>query len=149
MVKYTKYFDLTAKHLEKLPLAPNPVLTPGKYDVTVALPDILQPNVRRNRPTLTAAVKDRVVSGYKLVGVPSFLYVFDHLVPFSLGGTTDDRNIWPMPVIGLYSASMKDVLEDHVLTAIHHGNIGLQAARRRFADDWLEYFCEVIGNAYR
>ena len=102
--------------------------TPGAYDpaFTVAQACGGRNQARRN---VSAAEKARIAKAY---GVTQGQYEeADHLVPNALGGSQDDRNIWPEP-----AKAAKDAVEAHVLAAVCHGRITLHAAQTAFAHDW-------------
>jgi len=69
-------------------------------------------------------------------------YHEDHLVPLCVGGhPRDERNLWPEPVAGKWSASVKDQLEASVCRQVCLGHIKLDAGRAFFlAPDWTKEY---------
>jgi hypothetical protein len=88
----------------------------------------------RDRPTLRAAERRRILAAY---GVPDWTGrdgELDHRIPFFLGGTTDHRNIWPergaIP-------NPKDRLESYVWRRVCvRRTMRPTTARRLFRRDW-------------
>jgi hypothetical protein len=70
-------------------------------------------------------------------------YEYDHLVPLELGGAPNDpRNLWPQPGA---SPNPKDDLENRLNAMVCDGEIGLAAAQREIATDWVAAYHRLIG----
>jgi hypothetical protein len=100
--------------------------TPGAID-----PGIKQENIadticvpgytKTVRPpsSYTAQLKREQMRELRLPGT-SHDYHEDHLIPLCVGGhPSDPRNLWPEPMAGQWSASMKDQLESSVCRAVY------------------------------
>jgi hypothetical protein len=88
----------------------------------------------RDRPTLPAAERRRILTDYGVPGWTGRDGELDHRIPFFLGGTTDHRNIWPergrIP-------NPKDRLESYIWrrVCVRH-TMRPRTARRLFRQDW-------------
>jgi len=69
-------------------------------------------------------------------------YHEDHLVPLCVGGhPSDSRNLWPEPVAGQWSASVKDQLEGSVCRAVCNGAMALREGQESFSSpDWTKAY---------
>jgi len=81
------------------PALPNPTLTPGAVMANLTLDSIVTPGfvTHNHLRDVSQSTKHRVFIsyfGYK----PSAPYVIDHLIPLSLGGSNETKNLWPQPV---------------------------------------------------
>jgi hypothetical protein len=131
------------------PQIPDPALTPGL--AVPATPDQLCPNVVLPRRLSTAmrcevfrryAVTDCVCSGSTPDSPPTCgaLYELDHLIPRSLGGADDIKNLWPERLTGPCNAHQKDRLENFAHKEFCAGRLTLDEARALFTADWrIEY----------
>lgn len=69
-------------------------------------------------------------------------YEYDHLVPLELGGAPNDpRNLWPEPGA---SPNPKDELEDRLRALVCEGRLGLDAAQKEIAADWVRAYRLVV-----
>jgi hypothetical protein len=131
---------------------PDPHCTPGAIDRAVTqetlAETICRPGgyTRSVRPpvSLTRPAKLAAMRAYSAPGPPS-AYEFDHLVPLSLGGSSDTRNLWPEPNQGSpadfdpsdpYGINAKDGVEDALHAAVCAGRVSLAAAQSAIARDW-------------
>jgi hypothetical protein len=74
-------------------------------------------------------------------------YHEDHLVPLCVGGhPRDPRNLWPEPVTGRWSTSIKDQLESSVCRQVCRGDITLEEGRAIIlARDWTREYVKYFG----
>lgn len=126
---------------------PDPTLTPGlaldgitsdKLCPIVALPQRSISTATRRRVFEQYKVTDCVVSGSVPDGPPTCgaLYELDHLIPHSLGGADDIKNLWPERLDGPCNAKHKDKLEIAAHKEFCAGRLTLDAARALFTNDW-------------
>ncbi|MFN7918560.1 MAG: hypothetical protein U0Q16_00595 [Bryobacteraceae bacterium] len=64
-------------------------------------------------------------------------YEVDYLISPSLGGADDIRNLWPQPYDGVWTARVKDALEDHLRGEVCAGRLDLPSVQREIAGDWI------------
>ena len=106
---------------------------------------ICRPGYSRSvRPAESVSEPEKLQSlaAYGEDGPPS-QYEYDHLVPLELGGASNDpRNLWPEPGA---SPNPKDELEDRLHSMVCSGEIGLVAAQRQIARNWVELYRRIVG----
>lgn len=112
-------------------IRPDPVCTPGRVDSTDRAVVCVAGYSAAHRPPSreTNKIKAAAVRAYA-VTEPAEL---DHLVPLSLGGSNDVRNLWPEPGP---IPNGKDKIEASLLTAVCKHGADLEAAQRAIAEDW-------------
>ncbi len=92
--------------------------------------------------SVTEPEKEASLAAYGDSG-PLHDYEYDHLVPLELGGARNDaRNLWPEPGA---SPNAKDALEDRLNTMVCAGQLGLTAAQRAIATDWVAAYRQYVG----
>jgi hypothetical protein len=64
-------------------------------------------------------------------------YEVDYLITPALGGADDIRNLWPQPYSGVWTAQIKDALEDHLRTLVCSGQLDLATAQEEIATNWI------------
>ncbi len=123
---------------------PDARCTPGDADPRVTAANIASTICRRGysssvRPPeeVTHAIKVHMVAAYGLTGTPFARLELDHLVPLSLGGASDERNLWPEPRGGATGAEAKDVVEVRLHEQVCRGEVDLRVAQQAIARDWL------------
>ena len=83
------------------------------------------------------------------LGLPGTVsdYHEDHLVPLCVGGhPSDPRNLWPEPVAGQWSSSVKDQLEGSVCRAVCKGAMTLLEGQEIFLrPDWTREYEQFFG----
>lgn len=60
----------------------------------------------------------------------------DHLIPRSIGGADNERNLWPQVMDGPMGARIKDVLEHKIKRDVCAGRLDLKQAQQDIAADW-------------
>jgi hypothetical protein len=93
----------------------------------------------------TNRVKVQQMRELGLQGTPDN-YQEDHLVPLCVGGhPRDPRNLWPQPVKGRWTATIKDQLEGLVCRAVCRGKMPLEEGRAIFLDspDWTKAYKQL------
>ena len=70
----------------------------------------------------------------------------DHLISLELGGSNDQKNLWPEPYQGeALNAHVKDRLENFLHTEVCAGRIGLKEAQDEISTNWIESYRKRIG----
>lgn len=120
------------------PGATNPAVTPANIHSTICVPGYS--SSVRPPESYTEALKYRELdSGYNLHGdTDARDYEEDHLIPLEVGGNpTSVKNLWPEPWNVTWGAGRKDRLEDVMHDLVCDGKVGLRAAQRVFATNWI------------
>jgi hypothetical protein len=65
----------------------------------------------------------------------------DHLISLELGGSNDQKNLWPEPYEGEeFNAHVKDQLENWLHTEVCAGRMPLKQAQKEISSNWIEAF---------
>jgi hypothetical protein len=131
---------------------PKPELTPGATN-----PDVTQENIRQTicvhgytktiRPPAyyTNRLKKSQLRQYGYDNTHPRDYEEDHLIALSLGGAPmDDRNLWPQPRNGEWSAKKKDDLEFVLYKMVCKNEISLKQAQNAIATNWIEAYKRYV-----
>ncbi|MBL8240108.1 MAG: HNH endonuclease [Bryobacterales bacterium] len=90
------------------------------------------------RAAIPHAVAMEVFRRYGIHDPRPRAYEVDYLIPPDLGGTEDERNLWPQPYNeGTWNARVKDALEDRLRTMVCEGGLALDTAQAELAGDWI------------
>ena len=110
----------------------------------------------RDRRFVTARMKLNVYHSYKMIGPKDKACVpdahgrrceIDHLVPRSLGGADEPKNLWPQPFgTKPWNAARKDRLEVKLSRMVCKGQLKLIAARQMLVRDYRIAYRRLIGN---
>lgn len=135
---------------------PNPAITPGAVDPLVNQRTIGDTICRRGwthaiRPPVsyTEPLKKRQITAYGYADRRPWRYEEDHLIPLDLGGApADPRNLWPEPHLRphQWGAYAKDRLEARMARLVCEHRVGLDAARRMMARNWIATYHRFIGS---
>jgi len=118
-------------------LAPNAALTPGATR-PMSREAVCAATERSGPPRISNAVAREVFERYAIRDPRPRSYEVDYLIPPSLGGSEDPRNLWPQPYTrGVWSAHIKDALEDRLHSMVCDGSLDLATAQRDLATDWI------------
>jgi len=127
---------------------PNPRWTPGATNPAVSQANIhsticVNGYAKSIRPptTWTTALKRQQIRQMGLRDRRLGRYEEDHLIALSMGGhPSDERNLWPQPRSGRWSASAKDDLEFVLYKMVCTGEMGLVDAQRAIASNWVQAY---------
>ncbi len=131
---------------------PDPKCTPGSINVAITESNLESTICRRGgyttsiRPpeSLTEPAKYQMMSAYD-TNYKAYNVEFDHLIPLSLGGSSDLQNLWPQPNQGTpnlfdpsdpYGINAKDGVEDALHNAVCQYKITLRQAQIAIASNW-------------
>jgi len=128
---------------------PDPRCTPGAISPAVHQAD-LQSTICRDGYTKTVRPPESITEPEKEASLaaygdaePLHHYEYDHLVPLELGGAANDpRNLWPEPGA---TPNPKDELENRLRSLVCDGELGLSAAQREIATDWIAVYHRLVG----
>ncbi|HSO97479.1 MAG TPA: hypothetical protein VLP43_00875 [Solirubrobacteraceae bacterium] len=122
--------------------------TPGLADPRVT-PGRLAATICRSGYTRTVRPPESITEPEKLASMRAYGdhgsargYEYDHLISLELGGSANDRrNLWPEPGA---SPNRKDRLENLLHRRVCDGRVGLGAAQRMIATDWVAAYRRLI-----
>jgi hypothetical protein len=71
----------------------------------------------------------------------------DHLISIELGGSNEQKNLWPQPYSGLtFNAHVKDRLENFYHAQVCSGAIPLATAQKEISENWVAGYKKRIGD---
>lgn len=125
-------------------VTPDPLLTPGAtrpatlYDLC----DVGTAPVA----AVDAGLASEAMRLYRIERDSPATYVIDRLIPLSLGGADDRRNVWPQSTNAVpWNASRKDELERQLHFLVCRGSLRLETAQAAIASDWIAAYARYIG----
>lgn len=124
-------------------ILPNPQLTPGTFFADATLDKICQKGYTATVRHVTEEQRKEVFAEY---GIPeSGKYEVDHRLPLENSGSNDIRNLWPQSYIGIWSARIKDKLENRIHSLMCSNLLSLEEGRQIFLDpDWRKGYCHYF-----
>jgi len=73
----------------------------------------------------------------------------DHLISLEIGGSNDEKNLWPEPYEGeVLNAHVKDQLEKWLHNAACTGQMSLKDAQKEISTNWVDAFRKHIGEPH-
>jgi len=131
---------------------PDPKLTPGATN-----PQVTQNNIKANickkgwtktvRPPVqfTASLKVKQIAEYHYTDTNPAHYEEDHLISLELGGAPkNEKNLWPQPRSGRWTAKMKDDLENVLNKGLCSGEMTLAVAQKAIRTDWVAAYKKYV-----
>src|SRR5208282_100936 len=116
---------------------PNPKLTPGSTRA-LPFPDLCSTDHDEVIRAVPNRLQQDVFREYGIAGARAADYEVDYLITPGLGGSDDIRNLWPEPHYNTeWNSYVKDQLEDHLHRLVCGGEVGLDAAQRDIASNWI------------
>jgi hypothetical protein len=122
---------------------PNPALTPGAA-LTASRARVCTGGYASSVRDVPDSEKEAVYARYGIAHVP-YTHEVDHLVSLEIGGSNAIANLWPEPYAGRWGARTKDVLENRLHDLVCSGRIGLRAAQRIEAANWVAAYRRYVG----
>jgi hypothetical protein len=111
-------------------LHPSSSLTPGDVFVDATVDVICVPGYSAGARDVSASTRTSVFESYGVGGADRSKYELDHLIPLELGGSNDEKNLWPQPLSASGSdAHDKDAAENAFHAAVCSGQVDLAAAQ--------------------
>jgi hypothetical protein len=131
MILFTPLLASVLLHCYANGALPDRQCTPGAV-ATTDLRVICQTSTESRRH-VTEATKRAVLAEYGVAWEDRRTVEIDHLVPLALGGSNSRENLWPQPI---EDAEQKDRVENKVHRDVCAGRVSVEAAQRRFMEDW-------------
>lgn len=100
----------------------------------------------RDERFVSEKTKARVYNSYHMRrGVSPCPCEVDHLVSLELGGSNDERNLWPQSYVTRpWNAHVKDELENVLHKLVCSGEIILDKAQHGIANDWIGMYKRYV-----
>jgi hypothetical protein len=121
---------------------PNHRLTPGASSPATVW-RICRPGYAESVRDVSESEKRAVYRRYGEVDVP-YAHEVDHLVSLEIGGSNSIRNLWPEPYAGKWGARTKDQVENALHDLVCSGRLGLKAAQRIEAANWVAAYRRYV-----
>lgn len=116
---------------------PDPQLTPGATRL-ISREQVCALSSADEGRRIPASLALQVFEKYGMGTPKSRAYEVDYLISPALGGAEDIRNLWPQPYEdGVWTARVKDALEDHLRQLVCDGKMELPAAQEAIAKNWI------------
>ena len=127
------------------PILPNNTLTPGVVNKGATKDMICTPGYSSSVRHVTQKTKDFVYKQYGIVYHQPGDYEIDHLISLELGGSNDQKNLWPQSYkTQPWNAHVKDKLENKLHDMVCDGELELQDAQDMIAKDWVGAYCKIF-----
>jgi hypothetical protein len=130
---------------------PDPTLTPGDVRTTTLLEVCDKSVSTKSIRHVTGFARHHVFDNYTLLSKRDKWCnsergcELDHLVPLELGGSNDEKNLFPQAYSGtVWNASVKDKLENEVHKRVCAGRLDLVESQKRIATDWIAFYKDVF-----
>jgi hypothetical protein len=145
------YFSVAASAATASDL-PNPAITPGALNPAVTQENIavtvcVKGWTKTIRPPAyrTNKIKKAQIVQYGYDDTDPKHYEEDHLIALSIGGAPDDeRNLWPQPRKGMWSAAKKDQLESVLHKMVCDHRVTLVDAQHAMAGNWIDGYKKYV-----
>jgi hypothetical protein len=118
---------------------PDSRLTPGATRL-ISKEEVCAVPVSDDDRPISVELASRVFREYRIQPRPK-AYEVDYLITPALGGASDIRNLWPQPYeSGVWTARVKDALEDYLRNLVCEGRVDLATAQHEIATDWISAY---------
>jgi hypothetical protein len=137
-------FFLQGTAQTNLPILPDSLITPGDT-FPGALENICRKGYTKEVRNVSKATKEKVFKLYKITQHKQGEFEIDHLIPLTIGGNNNIKNLWPQSYLTEpWNAHKKDRLENRLRRLICTGKITLQEAQYAIAHDWIAAYIKYI-----
>ncbi len=120
---------------------PDHACTPGAVFATTTAETICVTGYTKTVRSVSTKLRKQLFAAYGVsYPPPSGAYELDHLVPLELGGNNDAANLFPEAAAPNPGFKDKDVVENYLHDEVCAGRLGLRAAQKQIADDWLSVY---------
>jgi hypothetical protein len=131
---------------------PDPNLTPGVTNPQVTHNTIKDTICKKGwtksvRPpvSFTDSLKVKQIAQYHYTDTNPAHYEEDHLIALELGGAPqNEKNLWPQPRSGTWTAKMKDDLENVLNKRVCSGKMTLADAQKAIRTDWTAAYRKYV-----
>jgi len=134
-------------------VVPNPKLTPGHALPNLTQAEVCAPDFGKKLPVISEELQKKVFAAYGLPHGNRTGYclsadgcAIDRLIPSSLGGTNDLKNLWVLPYADpAWNVKAKTALEEKLHSLVCSGDLSLNEAQSVIATDWISAYQNLIG----
>jgi hypothetical protein len=122
---------------------PNRAISPGlALDVGVA--EICVSGYASKTRDVSAETKRQVYAEYGITHHDPGAYEVDHIIPLSLGGSNDIKNLFPEPAEPRPGFHEKDEVELGLHDLVCAGKVDLATAQEAIATDWYAAYLKYV-----
>lgn len=114
--------------------------TPGAVNPRIGKLEICTPGFLNSQIDLGTTRKHRVLKNYDRSITEIAKVEIDLLVPFALGGSNAEENLWPQDLAPAPAAAEKNLLEAWLVTQVCQNRVDLAEAQRLIAIDWTKLY---------
>lgn len=123
---------------------PDPACTPGAIFADVTKEQTCVSGYTKTVRSVSTSLKKKVYKAYGITYPPPFgTYEADHFIPLTLGGSNDIANLFPESAEPKPGFKEKDLVENYLHQQVCAGKIGLSAAQRAIATDWVAVYNSI------
>jgi hypothetical protein len=126
-------------------LVANPSITPGHADAGVTAALVCQPGYGASLRHPDYGARAKAFADYAVPWSERKSYQLDNLVPLELGGDNSKANLWPMPLIGRGSPTLKDALATRLHALVCTSKLPLATAQAAIAANWWTAYQQYGG----
>ena len=119
---------------------PDSACTPGAIFPDATKDKICVPGYSSKVRNVPDSVKNNAYAEYGVVSHTTGQYEVDHLISLELGGSNDIANLWPEPADPRPGFHEKDKVENYLHDQVCSGNMSLQDAQVKIANDWFSVY---------
>jgi hypothetical protein len=119
---------------------PDSACTPGAIFPEATKDKICVPGYSSQVRNVPDSVKNDAYAEYGITTHAPGQYEVDHLISLELGGSNDIANLWPEPADPRPGFHEKDKVENYLHDQVCSGNISLQDAQSKIANDWFSVY---------
>ena len=123
---------------------PDPACTPGAIFADVTKEMTCVSGYTKTVRSVSTSLKKKVYQQYGIAYPPPFgTYEADHFIPLTLGGSNDIANLFPESAEPKPGFKEKDLVENYLHQQVCAGKIGLAAAQRAIATNWVAVYNSI------
>ncbi len=136
-------FTLILALTDKVPIIPDPKLTPGGIDPYITVEVMKAPGWTTRKIRHVSEEEKKLI--FKIYGInpgdyPRGSFEIDHLISLELGGDNSITNLWPEAYFGKINAHTKDRLENRLHKLVIGNKITLRQAQMEISTNWIEAY---------
>jgi hypothetical protein len=127
---------------------PDATKTPGTVYENITEKDVCDSGYSKRVRNVPVLQKKSI---YKSYGIkypqPAGAFEVDHFIPLSIGGSNDDKNLWPQPAAPVPGFHEKDKVEFYLYNEICAGRIPIKTAQESIRSDWYKVYQNISPSA--